>query len=964
MEEFIRHNTNIIKSSNDVLCPINDKKKYRTFTLHNNLEIFFVNDKDTVISSACIVVGVGQKDDYNDKLGIAHYLEHMLFLGSEKYQGPDQYSQFIENNGGSSNAHTSISQTWYHFDINSNKFMQALDIFGHFFISPLFNKTFVKNEVSAVNSEHSKNIGSDSWRSLEGMKKILNQAHPASRFSTGSLETLLGETDETRVSDEHVTNLRKSVKQFFDTKYSADIMKLYIYHNDDSDTIINSIKSIFGQITIKHTSEHINADIPLYIPLKNKIKLLKIVPIDDINTLSICWVLNKQCDRLKDNLITSDMSIPVISHILGHEGKNSICAMLRSKMLISNMTVHSSYNVDKKCVMDIHISLTNEGVTKRSIILKYIYSFVTFLQSDINTNKNYYIDTVKNLIIKNKLAIKNTPSSDPDAFLQNCATVSGDIDIDLKYILVSDILVSSDIDAHIESIRKKLSEMTPHNSFVILSTHSMDTSSFSTEKYYNMKYKIDSYRISDMLSGLDTNSYLPDISTLVKEELLNEIIYKSHDPVSIYPSQHDICYDTSNKFNDDKVYIQISIVLSDMLASRNALDYVYLLCYVSYIDMKYGEELYDLSMGMCDISISLSRTTLKISIGAYQTNIDFAIDTVKRYLFNTDKTDENIVNIIKEELLRSCTNYKKLTPYRKLNSMVTEIFNKKYIVSNSEILSEINNINFKNIKTTVNRLLTHGHIKCAISGNINAILGKHIAQGIDKILTHRAITDIDLTNDLDRPHNVFIPTDNRDESNSACFTIFLLDDIRYGDVKWAEISCIISILTTLIHAEYFHQMRTLGKLGYVVMSSSQNLNILTPLNKKAMYFMVQSTKMNVVDLHNKTMEVVKNNITDKIRNLSSSEFVSLKLGLLANLKSPDKNVADRLNRIFAGINNKDINGEINFDYDKKLIGALTGDTPADILSSGITLKDIVNYYNTKFVDNKRVIAVGIDKGRH
>jgi len=962
MEEFIQHNANIVKSTNDVLCPINDKKKYRTLKLHNNLEIFFVNDKETVISAACIVVGVGQKDDYNDKLGIAHYLEHMLFLGSEKYKGADQYSQFIENNGGSSNAHTSISKTWYHFDINSNKFMEALDIFGHFFISPIFNKIFVKNEVSAVNSEHSKNIGSDSWRSLEGMKKILNQDHPASRFSTGSLETLLGVTDETRVPDENVEHLRKSVKQFFDTKYSADIMKLYIYHNDDSDAIIRSIKAIFGKITIKYDDKQTKTDIPLFIPLKNRIKLLKIVPVDDINTLSICWIVNKERDRTGDNLITSDISIPVISHILGHEGKNSICAMLRGKMLISEMIVYSSYSLDKKCVIDINISLTNEGISKRGIILKYIYSFIRFLQSNINTNNNYYIDIVKELIIKNKLAIKNMQSYNPDTFLQNCASVSDEIDIDLKYILASNILVSSNTDEHIESIRIKLLEMTPENSFIILSTRSIDTSSFVTEKYYNMKYKIDSYRISDMLSGVNTNAYLPDVSSLVKEYLLDEMIYKSNDQISIYPSKHDICYDTSNKFNDDKVYIQISVVLTNILTNRNALDYVYLLCYVSYIDMKYSEELYDLSVGMCDISLSLTRTTLKISIGTYRANIDYAIDTVKRYLYNTDKTDEKMIHIIKEELLRNYTNYKKLTPYKKLDSIVMETFNKKYVIDNNEILDNINNINFKNIKTTVDKLLTCGHIKCAISGNINDIFGKHIAHRINNIMEYKEISDIDLTNDLNRSHNVFIQTDNKDESNSACFTIFLLGDIRYGDAEWAKTSCIISILSTLIHSEYFHQMRTLGKLGYVVMSSTRNMNILTPLNKKAIYFMVQSAKMNVVDLHNKTLDVVNENVTNKIRSLNSDEFVSLKLGLLANLKSPDKNVADKLDRIFTGINNKDINGKINFDHDNKLINALVGDTPADILSSGVTLKDIVGYYNKKIVDDKTVIAVGIDRG--
>lgn len=962
MEDFIRDNSNIIKSSNDVFCPIYDKKEYRILKLKNNLEIFFVKDKETVISSACLVVGVGQKDDFDDKLGIAHYLEHMLFLGSKKYEGSDQYAQFIENNGGSSNAHTSISKTWYHFDINSNKFMEALDIFGHFFICPLFDKTFIKNEVFAVNSEHFKNIGDDGWRSLEGMKKMLNQNHPASRFSTGSFETLLGTSSENNISDNNVTELRKSVKHFFETKYSADNMKLYIYHNDDSDNIINSVKSIFEQITIKSDNQK-HKKTELFIPLENRIKLLKIIPVGDINTLSVCWILNRNCNRFGDNLITSDISMSVISHILGHEGTNSLCSFLRDKMLINNIVVYTSYSVDGKCMMDIHLSLTDDGTLKRTIILEYVYSFIAFMQSDVLNNKNYYINTVKELIIKNKLAIKNTPSLDPDTFLQNCANVSEDINIDLKYILIYEILISNNYDAHVESINRKLLEMSPNNSFVVLSAHSVENSKFLTEKYYGIKYIIESYRISDILSMSAVKHRLPNVNTLVKESLIDETIYTSDDSILIYPSKHDICYDISNKFNDDKIHIKMSIILTDMLESKVALNYVYLLFYISYIDKKYSMELYDLSMGLCNISLTLSRTSLSIYINAYKANIHSAIDTVKNYIHNTDPTDIKLLGIIREKLLRQYTNYKKLAPYKKLDSMVMEIFNKKYIVGDNEILEEINNINFENIKNVATKLLVNGHIQCAISGNINNDIGQKISYEISQIITHKQITKLNTTNDLDKSHTVFSQSENNEELNSACFTMFMLDDMRYGNTKWEKISCIILILSKLIHAEYFHQMRTLGKLGYVVMAKQFNINILTPLQKKVIYFLAQSTKVDVTELYDKTIDVIKNNITDKIKNVNSNEFISLKLGLLANLKSQDKNVADRIDRMLYGINNKDSHGNVNFNMNEKFISALLGDNPADILTSGVTLQDIIDYYNEKFVQNKTVIAIGINRNR-
>src|SRR5438874_616911 len=76
-----------IKVVNGVYVPINDKLNYRITTLTNKLQIFFVQNKDSNISSASMIVRVGNIDNPPDINGMAHYLEHMLFMGSDKYPG-------------------------------------------------------------------------------------------------------------------------------------------------------------------------------------------------------------------------------------------------------------------------------------------------------------------------------------------------------------------------------------------------------------------------------------------------------------------------------------------------------------------------------------------------------------------------------------------------------------------------------------------------------------------------------------------------------------------------------------------------------------------------------------------------------------------------------------------------------------------------------------------------------------
>jgi len=59
--------------------------------------------------------------------GLAHFLEHMLFMGTEKYPEENDYSKFLAENGGSSNAYTSSDHTNYYFDVSPKELNGALD---------------------------------------------------------------------------------------------------------------------------------------------------------------------------------------------------------------------------------------------------------------------------------------------------------------------------------------------------------------------------------------------------------------------------------------------------------------------------------------------------------------------------------------------------------------------------------------------------------------------------------------------------------------------------------------------------------------------------------------------------------------------------------------------------------------------------------------------------------------------
>ena len=117
----------------------NDNRSYAAVTLDNGLKVLMVSDSETEKSAAALSVGVGAFSDPMDFQGMAHYLEHMLFMGSESFPEPDGYMNFAAENGGSSNAYTSSEITNYMITIENQAFPEALHRLSEFFSAPILD---------------------------------------------------------------------------------------------------------------------------------------------------------------------------------------------------------------------------------------------------------------------------------------------------------------------------------------------------------------------------------------------------------------------------------------------------------------------------------------------------------------------------------------------------------------------------------------------------------------------------------------------------------------------------------------------------------------------------------------------------------------------------------------------------------------------------------------------------------
>ena len=99
----------------------------REETLPNGLRVFLKPVQGSPVVSTMIAYTVGSADEDLDHTGLSHYLEHLMFKGTDKLM-PGDIDRLTQRNGGQNNANTSEDMTVFHFDFAADRWKVALEI--------------------------------------------------------------------------------------------------------------------------------------------------------------------------------------------------------------------------------------------------------------------------------------------------------------------------------------------------------------------------------------------------------------------------------------------------------------------------------------------------------------------------------------------------------------------------------------------------------------------------------------------------------------------------------------------------------------------------------------------------------------------------------------------------------------------------------------------------------------------
>ena len=206
---------------------------YERSVLSNGLRILTSTMPHTRSVSVGIFVGAGSRYEDDANAGASHFLEHVLFKGTERRPEPQMISGAIESVGGILNASTDREATIYYTKVARDHFGLALDVLTDMLLHPLFAADEVERERGVIIEEL--NMTYDQPDALADLliDEALWPGHPMGRDIGGSKESVGGLT-------------RQALVDYYSKQYVPSNVVIAVAGNVEHDEVVGLLDEAMG----------------------------------------------------------------------------------------------------------------------------------------------------------------------------------------------------------------------------------------------------------------------------------------------------------------------------------------------------------------------------------------------------------------------------------------------------------------------------------------------------------------------------------------------------------------------------------------------------------------------------------------------------------------------------------------------------------------------------------------------
>jgi insulysin len=903
----------------NILKSPKDERDSVYFILNNNLNVIIINDKKCDMSCVGMLVKVGYLNDTVP--GIAHFLEHMLFNGTQKYPQEQDFSAFISQNNGYQNAYTSHDHTCYYFSTVEDGLQKGLDMFCDFFVAPLLNKHCVAREKEAVNSEHLKNINNDDWRSHELLKVVVEENHPYKKFGTGSNETL------------NINNIEAYVKDFFEKYYSSDIMTLVIISKQEIDMLKTIVTNNFEKIKNKNRRNvYEYADTQVL----KKNKLVKYLPIENNYDLSLFW----EIPWSRNNSYQCILSFLI--EIINKETKGSLYDILSKNGYAVKFECSLREIFINRCILAISISLSPYGIKYKREIIGTIMEYIKLIRSKVSSDdmKELYDEQHK----LNKYSFEQFEKNQCVDEVQRICGVINDNDIELKYLFMKNIRYNEYSNVVKKTMKMILDKINLENIVILSGSNEYKDEKMYEYKHYGTKYNITDIKIeykniiampifpkTNKFLSISDNIIIKTIKIPIKQETKNQSLVSYWYPYV--------------KFRVPNVNVFCKVVLPKM--TENVYNYVCMVLYVNAILTEINPNLALCKDALYSIQIKINTGCLYMNINGNYEKITYVCKYLMNKIEQYQLISDNSFLTAKYALTKSSKNEVFDQPYDKMGNVFKKIMS-KYYYDGKDILTVINRIDKKDMINGFRNIYKNKKINLFACGNCDSVLFAELQKLMLNLLSKSIICDEKrIYNVISTFDKYDIENENKIEENNGMSLYVYIGNFNYNDFdSWAENIVLLNILDNFISSDYFDDLRTKEMFGYIVTSrviTSGDLDIPSFFYN----FMIQSPNKTTKECIERTHKFI-NDYKKIIDDISYEKIETSKNAYIETLKSDFNNLVEYSQFIYlCEIENK----YEKYNYRESLIEKC----------KMITKDKIINFYNKYFYNNKSLITILLNR---
>jgi secreted Zn-dependent insulinase-like peptidase len=845
-----------------------DHRRYQALTLNNGLRVLLVEQTDAEKSAAAMSVNVGHFDDPADREGLAHFLEHLVFLGSEKFPEAGEYAQFISSHGGSHNAWTGTEHSCFYFDIEDNAFAAGLERFADMLGAPLFAEASVQKERQAIEAEFSMKLKDDGRRIYQAHKETINPDHPFAKFSVGNLQTL---------DDRPHQSARDAVRQFYQQQYAASRMCL----------VLVSALPLAEQQSL---AEQYFNQIPAHLPAKTSLT----APLYKDEHLGIQLNIqpHKPTQRLVLSFALPDIQpwypykvVSFLAHLIGDEGPGSLLSGLKQQGLVNALSAGGGIDGSNYKDFTLAFELTHAGMTQRDLILQSCFAYFALLRQEAFP---LYLFQERQRLIQWSFTYQ-----EPRASLQ----LASDLAINLQHYPEHDYIFGDyRMETPSESLyRQLLSYFRADNLRVMLIAPEVSTS--RQARWYHTPYSVEPLA-AELLTSLATQQPMPGYRLpepnpyLVGQLQLIPLSAHQHQPEHLVDTEHlSLWFKADTDFHSPKghVFVQLTLPNTVQDLTQLALTKLWLELFLDRIN----EQFYPATTAGLSYNLYVQQHGLTLHTSGLSANQIALLQDLLGELTDLQFSEQRFAEL-QFQLVRHWRSQISGKPISQLFSQLSSLL-QPLNPDTQQLAQLLEQTDFACFNRFCASTLQQVHIDALMLGNWL----KTDAHLLERMLTQ-------WQQQLNSPGQR-LPRQSYSVQGSG--PVWLAQQLAHDDQalviylpakdRSAAAMAKFMLANHLISPEYFHALRTEQQLGYLVGTGYVPMNL-----KPGMAFYVQSPKTAAADLYYATV-IFYRKFLEELPEIPPEDFQQIKSSLIAQIRERDTSLASRAKRLWLAIGQGD-----------------------------------------------------------